>query len=164
MTNMIDERATGRSGRQIGRIGTLGRLGLGVAFLALAFAGVLHDGVAWYEGAAGFVGFPLAVVVLHAAVARGLGRPFDATGGAGFCLNFAFGAVLFSLDATRELTALFAGSSLLLAAVRGYAGCEVLAVSNFVLRRQDQVGCVVFSPLDEVEAHLSKARPRPGTA
>jgi hypothetical protein len=29
---------------------------------------------------------------------------------------------------------------MLLAAARGYAGCEVLAVSNWLLHRDDQVG------------------------
>ena len=41
---------------------------------------------------------------------------------------------------------------MLLAAWRGHAGCESLAISNWLLRRDDQVGCVVFWPLDEVEA------------
>jgi hypothetical protein len=40
---------------------------------------------------------------------------------------------------------------MLLAAIRGYAGCEVLAVSNWLLRRDDQVGCVIFTPIDVVE-------------
>ena len=152
-----------RPWRQIWPIGTLARLGVGVGFLGLAFAGMLHDGVSWFEAFAGFVAFPLAVVTMHAALARVIGREFAATGGVGFCLNFALGAVLFSLDSTRELTALFAGSSLLLAVARGYASCEVLAVSNIVLRRRDQVGCAVFSPLDRVEARRSETRLGGGT-
>jgi hypothetical protein len=40
---------------------------------------------------------------------------------------------------------------MLLAAARGCAGREVLAVSNRLLRRDDQAGCLVFSPLDAVE-------------
>ena len=147
-----------RPGRQIGPIGTLARLALGVAFLVAAFLAVLGDGVSWAEGLAGFVAFPVAILVLHAGLARVIGRQFEATGGLGFCLNLALGAVLFSADSTRELTALFAGSSLLLTAARGYAGCEVLAVSNFVLRRHDQVGCVLFSPLDQIEARVSGSR------
>ena len=87
-----------------------------------------------------------------------VGRQFEATGALGFCANIALGSVLFSFDATRELSTIFYGSSLLLAAARGYAGCEVLAVSNFLLRRQDQVGCLLFSPLDEVETRVSSAR------
>ncbi len=50
---------------------------------------------------------------------------------------------------------LFYGSYLLLADARGYAGCESLAISNWLLRRNDQVGCVVFSPLDAVEARAT---------
>ncbi len=40
---------------------------------------------------------------------------------------------------------------MLLAAARGYAGCEVLAVSNWLLRSDDQVDCVMFWPVDETE-------------
>jgi hypothetical protein len=47
---------------------------------------------------------------------------------------------------------IFYGASMLLAAARGYAGCEVLAVSNWMLRRDDQVGCAVFAPVDHLEA------------
>ncbi len=153
MTNVLPKQS-----RQIGPVGTVARLGGAVALLGLAFAGVFGNGVSWAEGVAGFVAFPAAILVLHVATVRVLGRPLQDTSGVGFCLNLALGAVLFNLDATRELTAVFAGSSLVLAAARGYAGCEVLAISNFVLRRQDQVGCVVFSPLDQIETRLSGAR------
>jgi hypothetical protein len=47
---------------------------------------------------------------------------------------------------------------MLVAALRGSAGCEVLAVSNWLLRRDDQVGCLVFSPLDQLERHLRQRR------
>jgi hypothetical protein len=40
---------------------------------------------------------------------------------------------------------------MLLAAARGYAGCEVLAVFNWLLRRDDQVGCVLFAAVDQLE-------------
>jgi hypothetical protein len=143
------------SGRSIGPFGTVARLGVGAALLVLAFAGVLHDGVAWYEGLAGFVGLPVGIVVVQVMAARVVGRRFEATDGLAFWTNFAVGAVLFGVDSTRDIAALFFGSSLILAAARGYAGCEVLAVSNFVLRRQDQVGCVLFSPIDELEARVT---------
>ncbi|MGH3863786.1 hypothetical protein [Actinokineospora sp.] len=52
---------------------------------------------------------------------------------------------------TSDATVIFYGASMLLAAARGYAGCEVLAVSNLLLRRDDQVGCVVFAPVDAIE-------------
>lgn len=45
---------------------------------------------------------------------------------------------------------IFYGTSMLLAA-RGYAGCAVLAVSNWLLRRDHQIGCAVFWPVDYLE-------------
>jgi len=56
-----------------------------------------------------------------------------------------------ALEATSDAALIFYGASMLLAAVRGYAGCESLAVSNWILDRDDQVGCVLFAPLDLVE-------------
>jgi hypothetical protein len=46
---------------------------------------------------------------------------------------------------------------MLLAALRGYAGCEVLAVPNWLLDRDDQIGCALFWPIDQREHRL-----RPG--
>jgi len=46
---------------------------------------------------------------------------------------------------------------MLVAAVRGYAGCEVLAVSNWVLRRDDQIGCMLFWPPDTAESDRQHA-------
>jgi hypothetical protein len=45
---------------------------------------------------------------------------------------------------------------MLLAAARGYAGCEVLAISNWLLHRDDQIGCLVFSPIDRLERLLRR--------
>lgn len=69
--------------------------------------------------------------------------------------SIALAVLLFSIDATRPATAIFVGASLLLAAYRGYAGCEVTAISNWILRRDDQIGCVVLAPLDAVDAGSS---------
>ncbi len=40
---------------------------------------------------------------------------------------------------------------MLLAAARGYGGCEVLAISNWILHRDDQIGCLVLGPIDDYE-------------
>jgi hypothetical protein len=40
-----------------------------------------------------------------------------------------------------------------LLAARGYAGCEVLAVSNWLLRRNDQVGSADFWAIEHRERH-----------
>jgi hypothetical protein len=55
------------------------------------------------------------------------------------------------LSFTSNAALVFYGASLLLAAARGYGGCEVLAISNWLLRRDDQVGCLVLSPIDDYE-------------
>ena len=52
---------------------------------------------------------------------------------------------------------------MLVAAARGYAGCEVLAVSNWLLMRNDQIGCALFWPIDALEARYA-ARKAPVTA
>ena len=60
---------------------------------------------------------------------------------------------------TRPAALLFGGLSLLVAGIRGYAGCEITAIGNWLLRRDDQVGCVVLSPLDLAEQQLQKRSP-----
>ena len=47
---------------------------------------------------------------------------------------------------------IFYGASMLLAAARGYAGCEILAIHNWVTRRDDRMACPVFSPIAAAEA------------
>jgi hypothetical protein len=32
------------------------------------------------------------------------------------------------------------------------AGCELLAIYNWLLRRDDQIGCIVFAPVDLAES------------
>lgn len=56
-----------------------------------------------------------------------------------------------ALAFTSDAALIFYGASMLLAAARGYAGCEVTAISNWLLHRDDQVGCVLFWPVDCLE-------------
>ena len=58
---------------------------------------------------------------------------------------------LLIVPATRGITFIFLGEAMLLAALRGYAGCETLAFSNWLLRRDDQIGCILFTPIDHLE-------------
>ncbi len=52
---------------------------------------------------------------------------------------------------------LFYGTTLVLAAVAGTAGCEMLAVSNTMRGRDDEIGCALFLPIDT----LDRDRPAP---
>jgi hypothetical protein len=41
---------------------------------------------------------------------------------------------------------------MLLAAGRGYGGCEVLASYNVITGRREQIGCLLYIPVDNLEA------------
>ncbi len=143
--------------RAIGVAGTIGRvlLGLGLLYLAFTDGGKPEWGLQWQGPLLGLVAFPVAVLAFQALRLRFTTATLNATGPIGFAVNLGIGAVLYSIPFTRDAMLLFYGSSLLLAAARGYAGCESLAISNWLLRRDDQVGCIVFSPLDAVEARAT---------
>ncbi len=142
--------------RAIRKWGTLGRISLGALFLILAFSNFTLSEFSTPPSRAlifGLVVFPGALLALQWLRLRFSRSQLNAIGAAGYLANCAIGfaAVLISLEGAL----IFYGLSLLLAAARGYAGCEVLAISNWLLRRDDQVGCVVFSPIDAAEARLS---------
>jgi hypothetical protein len=66
-------------------------------------------------------------------------------------------AVAFVLDALTPVDGdvafwVWIGASMLLAAVRGYAGCELLAFPNALTGRRDQLGCILFTPIDAADA------------
>jgi hypothetical protein len=59
-----------------------------------------------------------------------------------------------SVSFMSDAVVIFYGVAMLTAAIRGYAGCESLAISNWILKRDDQLGCLLFSPIDFVERKL----------
>ena len=144
--------------RTIGSVGTCARVGVGLALLGSVLAGELARGfrpAAWLLALAGFPAVLLALAWLRA---RRHPARLRATGPAGHAVNAAMFAALYAtpwyappLAFTSDAALIFYGASMLLAAARGYAGCEVLAVSNWLLRRDDQVGCVLFAPVDALE-------------
>jgi hypothetical protein len=88
-----------------------------------------------------------------------------ATGGSGPTRYVASAAVLaiavaltFVTPADEPAVWLWVGASLLLAAARGDAGCEVLAVANLLVGRRESVGCIVFTPIDVAEGRYRSRR------
>ena len=153
------DRANPYNNRAILPIGTAGRVLVGLLFLYFAvFDTPFRWGFEWHEALLGLLGFPAATIfgVLLWKELAGTSAPIRATGHLGVCVTTGALFALFAVPFLQDATALFLGSTLLLAATRGYAGCEVTAVSNWLLRRDDQVGCMVFSPLDEAEASFSR--------
>ena len=147
------------NGRGILPIGTAGRVLVGIGFLSLAlFDTPFRWGLQWHEALLGLLGFPAVTIlgVLLWSELAGASTPIRAMGAPGLCIATGVLFALFAVPFTEDATALFLGSTLLLAAARGYAGCEVTAISNWLLRRNDQVGCMVFSPLDAAEAQISR--------
>ncbi len=138
----IDAELTRR--RMIGRWGTVARLAVGVAFVVVAF----FVGMGWQYAALGLIGFPALVLVLLAFRGR-VAVPLRLTGVTGHALNC--GTIFLAFIVSAPAAFLFYGASMLLAAWRGYGGCEVFALSNWLMRRDDQIGCPLFSPIDAAE-------------
>lgn len=158
----------GANRRQIGPIGTTLRAVIGLIFLVgLGIPGGVTTVGGHYEykfdvGSVvlGAVVFPAAVLAVHWLWVRRRSTPLRETGPVATGINLVVLLALFLMPwyAPRLYfiatgAAVFYGVSMLLAAVRGRAGCEVTAISNWILGRDDQVGCPVFTPIDSLEHH-----------
>ena len=150
--------------RHIGPFGTAARLGLGCIMAGSVFYGQIIKGpfhpLSWIIG---LLVFPALTTTWQYLRARRNPTRFAATGPLATILNilvfFAFYFTFLYAPALAFLSdaaLLFYGLSMLLAALRGYGGCEVLAISNWLLKRDDQVGCMVFSPIDVAESNLGR--------
>jgi hypothetical protein len=151
--------------RHIGPVGAAIRLFVGGALVGdivygeFATAGHLEP-LSWLVG---ILGFPALVLVWHIWRIRRNPAPFLNTSPLTFVLSLALplaayflGWAVRPLGFTSDATILFIGGSLLLAALRGSPGCEFLALSNWVLRRNDSLACAILTPLDA----LDQRRPR----
>jgi hypothetical protein len=156
----VDHQTTGRR-RGIGTLGTAARVLVGGSLLGSVTWGHLTRGFHPSSWALGLVGFPALVVVGQWLRARRTPTPLRATGPVAHMLNVTVFLVLYLLEPTSDAALLFYGASMWLAAVWGYGGCEVLAVSNWLLGRDDQVGCALFWPVDQLD-HRRVAAAAPG--
>jgi hypothetical protein len=167
MTASATDAVTARAGRRIGLVGTLARLVAGALLVGSVVRGHWVGDFHLAPWLVGLVGFPVVVVGWQWWRSRRRAGRLQATGPVGHTVNLAVVLALYltpqyapALSATSDAALLFYGTSMLLAAARGYAGCEVLAVSNWLLRRDDQIGCVVFSSLDHLERRAQPAADR----
>jgi hypothetical protein len=160
---------TGGGAREIGPIGTASRAAGGLIAIAVPIA---LGGIGWWDVGAALVALPLITLALSALVTagylryapKGLARRHSVCSGPACVLVAAVIAVAIALTIATPVDGVavwsFFGVSMLVAALRGYAGCEVLAIPNAITGRRDQIGCVLYTPIDAAEAR-SKAR-RPG--
>jgi hypothetical protein len=142
-------------GRRIGPIGTTTRLVVAAGLLYLAFFDGTSWGLEWYDIAVGLGILPAAVTAFGLAARRYASGPVRFTGSAGTTANCLLLVALAVNPYTAGGAALFYGATLLVAAWRGQPGCEATVVSNAILGRDDQIGCPLFSPIDEAEARLA---------
>ena len=151
--------------REIGPIGTVARVVVGVGMLGSVVYGHVEGPFRPASWVLGLVGLPAVLLGWQWWRARRSPSRFEATGPFAQVLNIAVFAALYftpdyapALSATSDAALVFYGVSMLLAAIRGYGGCEVLAVSNWLLRRDDQVGCLLFGPVDYLEWRAARHR------
>jgi hypothetical protein len=159
--------------RQIGTIGTTMRVVVGLVLLAdglfgghvSAIHGEVRTGFEPLSVAVGVVAFPIVLLAWQWLRTRRDPTHIRATGPVSTAINIvAFLALVLTpwyvrpLAFTSDAALVFYGASMLLAALRGYGGCEVLAVSNWILGRDDQIGCLVLSPVDSAERSLREGQ------
>jgi hypothetical protein len=135
------------------------RVVVGLFLLVSVITSSMHAGFDPASLILGLLGFPAVLLAWQWSRARHTPTRLQATGIIGFTLN---AAIFLALYLTRwyapgwsflsDAALLFYGISMWLSSLRGYAGCEVLALSNWLLRRDDQVGCVLFTPIDAARA------------
>jgi hypothetical protein len=158
-----NDRPTSRR-RRIGPIGTTARIVVGILLLGSVIQGHLAGPFRPAAWALGLLGFPALLLGCQWLRARRSPTRLQATGPIANLANVAVFLALYLtpdyapvLSITSDAALLFYGASMLLAAVRGYAGCEVLAVSNWLLGRDDQIGCLLFWPIDHAERRRTRA-------
>jgi hypothetical protein len=155
-----------RHHRDIGPIGTAVRLVLGLLLVGSILYGQLSSSghLSPSTWVLGLLGFPALVLAWHFWRIRRNPVQFHDASPLSFVLSIALplafyltGWLVSPLWFTSDATLIFVGSSLLLAALLGKAGCEFLALSNWLLRRTDQMACAVFTPIDSLEQHGSRS-------
>ncbi len=146
--------------REIGPAGTGLRVTVALGLLYLAgCADARSWTVAWLDVALGLVALPALTVLLAVAANRRDIAPVRFTGPLGHALNCALIVALVANPYTSGAAALFYATTIFVAAWRGQPGCELTVVPNWLVRRDDQVGCPVFWPIDALEARHQTARP-----
>jgi hypothetical protein len=129
--------------------------GLGLLYLA-GGAGGLSWNVQWYEPVIGLAVLPAIMLAVGLLARHRRTGPLRLMGPMWSCLNCAVIVALVANPYTSGGALLFYGATMLIAAWRGQAGCEITVIPNVLLQRDDQIGCPTLSPIDEAEARLRR--------
>jgi hypothetical protein len=146
--------------REIGPVGTATRVVGGLVAIALP---IIFGGIDWWNLGGGLVVLPLAAFLAQAVVTslyrrfapEALARREAICSGPACCiwaiLILAAVALAALTPTTMVAFSLWLGASLLIAAARGYGGCELLAFPNLLTGRREQIGCLIYTPIDAAE-------------
>jgi hypothetical protein len=154
--------------REIGPIGTAARVVGGLIAISLPIA---LGGFGWRDAATALIALPLiatAAALLVTSVYRRLAPEALARRGA-VCSGPACWLIAIVIGASIGIDILtpasgevafwvWLGASMLVAAARGFGGCEVLAIPNLMTGRRDQIGCILYTPIDRAEARRAARR------
>jgi hypothetical protein len=153
--------------REIGPIGTVSRI---VGGLIAIVVPVLLTGFSLWDAALALVVLPLvatgAAALLTAAYERrapqALTRRHAICSGPACWLTAIMLAVALAVGALTPASGdvafwVWLGASMLVAAARGYGGCELLAAPNLITGRRDQIGCIIYTPIDRAEAKRTRS-------
>jgi hypothetical protein len=151
---------TGESSRGIGALGRMARVAVGGAMVGSVVEGHISGHFHLAPWVLGLAFFPAIVVAGHGWAARRAPGRMTATGAVGHCAPLVAFLVLYAIEPTSDAALLFFGGSMMVAAARRSGGCEVVAFSNWVLGREDEVGCLVFEPVDRFERRRVERRRR----
>lgn len=157
--------------REIGPVGTVSRVAVGLVAVGLP---IVLAGFGWWDALGAFVVLPAVTTVavqLLTTAGRAGGREkivLGAVCSSRICLLIALAvaaSLAFSILTPADGEVFFwvwLGASMLVAAACGYRGCEVLAGPNLLTGRRDEIGCMIFTPIDRAEARRRGMRPASG--
>jgi hypothetical protein len=148
--------------RKAGIIGRTLRLMLGLLLAWMTFTVTRFEDVAFnLRIVAVFAGLTTFYTILHLVIGKygaRINRWFGAAlAVAPVILVFALGGAV-----GRLASVAFIGISLLLQAIRGDGGCEVMAIPAVMFGKRTHLMCILFSPIDLVEEHLTGPGGLPG--
>jgi multidrug transporter EmrE-like cation transporter len=146
------------NGKDIGPIGTTARIVIGFWLVGSVVNGQLSTQLHPATWALGLIVFPAIMLAWHWwRIHRNPAR-FQYTSPLSFALSVVPFFALYltwwyapAFSVTSDAALIFYGSSMVLAGLRGYAGCEILALSNWIFGRSDLIACAPFTPIDYVE-------------
>jgi hypothetical protein len=156
--------------RAIGPIGTASRVLVGLLALYLAlidgppFADGFEWSLTWNDAALGLLFLPGAAIAFGLLAERYASAAVRLTGPVPMAINCFLIVALVANPYTAGGALLFYGAMMLIAAARGQAGCEATVLSNWLLGRDDQVGCPAFTPIDTAETQIRGRSARASTS